>query len=398
MKEEAINKKVLERFKTYKEVKNIRENGEFLCIPFSQNFPKLSNYLPGIMKGVLYKVTAGSGVGKTKLSKSMFVITPLDFMRSNPQLGLKVKIIYFALEESENEFIDSLTVNVLAHKYGIRIDPLMLMGYRDTYADSDLIRMIDDCVEDVSFYMNHIEVVDSEYNPTGMYKYCRDFSEKNGTHVWEDRIFESKNKEGQVTKSIAKVYKEYIPNDPDLHVIVIADHISLIAEEKDPTTGKMMNKHQAMAKWSTDYCRKQITKHWDWSVLNIQQQEQSNEKQHYTNSGESVVKKTEPTLDALANNKEIQRDDFIIISVYSPDKFGFDSYHGIDVSRMRDTLRVVKILKNRLGTPNKYIHLLFDGATNRFVELPTPDGSVESIREYEKMYAISDELLGRKTK
>lgn len=391
MNHEPINKKVLDRFNRYNEIKKIRDSGEFLCIPFKNSYPKLSNYLPGIMKGVMYKITAGSGVGKTQLTKSMFVIAPLDFMRKNPKLNLKIKILYFALEESEDEFIDSLVVNLLANKFNIRIDVLILRGLRNEYIDDKLLNKIRECEEDVSFYMNHIEVIDSEYNPTGMYKYCRRFSEKNGTHVWEDQEFVKKTKDGEIIRSIEKVYKEYIPHDPNLHVIAIGDHISLITPEKDKYSGKMLSKHEAMAKWSTEYCRKQLTKHWDWTVVNVQQQEQGSEKQQYTNSGKSIVTKTEPSLDALANNKEIQRDDYVIISVYSPDKFGFDEYHGYDISRMRDTFRAVKIIKNRLGTPNKYVHLLFDGATNRFVELPVP-----SLKdELDSFYATSDSLLGR---
>ena len=388
---DKVNPKVLARFNRYKEIKQIRDDGKFLCIPFTKSFPKLSKYLPGIMKGVMYKVTAGSGVGKTQLTKSMFVIAPLEFMRTNPELGLKIRIIYFALEESEEEFIDSLVVNTLAMKFGVRIDALELRGFKDKYADEMLINQIEKCMEDVSFYMNHIELVDTEYNPTGMYKYCRRFSEKVGKHVWADEIFTKKGSDGIIKTWKEKVYKEYVPNDPNLHVIAIGDHLSLITEEYDKQTEKMLTKHQSMAKWSTHYCRGQLTKHWDWTVVNVQQQEQGSERQHYTNSGESVVTKTEPTLDGLANNKEIQRDDYIIISVYSPDRFGFEEYHGYDISRMRDTFRAVKILKNRLGTPNKYIHLLFDGATNRFAELPLPN----ELEELNKFYGTSDRLIGR---
>lgn len=390
MRLEPVNEKVRARFNRYKQIKKIRDNGEFLCIPFLEAYPKLSQYLPGIMKGVMYKVTAGSGVGKTQLTKSMFVIAPLDFMRRHPELNLKVRILYFALEESEEEFIDSLVVNLLAMKFNIRIDVLTLRGFKNEIVSDDLLNKIQECEEDVSFYMNHIEVVDTEYNPTGMYKYCRRYSEKVGKHIWEEQTFTKTKKDGQVETWKEKIYKEYIPNDPNEHVIVIGDHVSLIAEERDKKTEKMLNKHQSIAKWSTDYCRKQITKHWDWTVVNVQQQEQGSEKQQFTNSGKSIVEKTEPSLDGLANNKEIQRDDYIIISVYSPDRFNFPEYHGYDISRMRDTFRAVKILKNRLGVPNKYIHLLFDGATNRFSELPLPGD--ENLKIY---YEASDDLLGR---
>ena len=120
------------------------------------------------------------------------------------------------------------------------------------------------------------------------------------------------------------------------------------------------------------------------------QQEQSSEKEQFTYKGDSIQKKTEPSLAAFANNKEIQRDAKVILGLYSPDRYGFDSYHAYDIRRFRDTFRAVKVLKNRFGPPNKYIHFLFDGATNRFAELPKAEES--NIRHF---YDAADKLLGR---
>lgn len=389
---EEEKRDVAKRIDELEEIASKRAEGELFSIPFYHKHPKLSQIVPGIVKGILYKVTAQSGVGKTQFTKEIFCITPLDYIRMNPDCGMKVKIFYFALEESKAEFIDSLLSNRMATKYNIRIEPMMLKGMHKDYLSPDILEKLKDCEKDVQFYMDHIEVVDSEYNPTGMYKYCRTFSEQTGTHIWEERIFKKRDKDGHLHESKEKAYVRYEPDDPNLHVIVIADHISLIFPEFDKKRGKMLSQHEAMAKWSTEYCKKQITKHWNWTVVNIQQQEQSNEKQHFTVTGKSVVEKTEPTLDALANNKEIQRDDYVVLSVYSPDKFGFTSYHGYDISRFRDTFRAVKVLKNRIGIPNRYVHFLFDGATNRFHELPKPG---EDDKKLEQAYLTADKLRGR---
>ena len=152
-----------------------------------------------------------------------------------------------------------------------------------------------------------------------------------------------------------------------------------------------MNLHQTMAQWSTNYALKQITKHWNWAVVNVIQQEQSGEKEQFTMKGESIQKKTEPSLAGFANNKEIQRDAKVVIGGYSPDRYGFDDYHGYDIRRFRDCFRGFKVLKNRFGAPNKYHHFLFDGATNRFVELPKSTER-DKLLPFE---AAADRLLGR---
>jgi hypothetical protein len=154
---------------------------------------------------------------------------------------------------------------------------------------------------------------------------------------------------------------------------------------------KLSTQHRTMAKWSTDYALKQITKHWNWAVCNIIQQEQSGEQEQFTQRGESIQKKTEPSLAGFANNKEIQRDAKVILGVYSPDRYGFDDYHGYDIRRYRDSFRAVKILKNRFGPPNKYHHFLFDGATNRFAELPKANETAALVRYEQK----ADKLNGR---
>jgi replicative DNA helicase len=385
-------KDVKKRIDEIRDISKKRAEGELFCIPFYHKHPKLSKIVPGIVKGILYKVTAQSGVGKTQFTKEMFCITPLEFIRQNPDTNIKVKIFYFALEESKAEFIDTLLSNRLATKYNIRIEPLMLKGIHKNYLSEDILAKLEDCEKDVQYYMDHIEIVDSEYNPTGMYKYCRHYSEQVGKHIWENRTFQKRDSSGTIIETVEPAYVRYEPDDPNLHVIVIADHISLIYPEYDKKREKMLTTHEAIAKWSTEYCKKQITKHWNWTVVNIQQQEQSKEAQQFTMTGKSIIEKTEPSLDGLANNKEIQRDDYVILSVYSPDKFGFEEYHQYDINRFRDTFRAVKVLKNRIGSPNGYVHFLFDGATNRFNELPKPGEDDEKLKQ---AYATADYLLGR---
>lgn len=159
--------KIRARIEELKLIKEIRDKGELLCIPFYHSYPKLSKFMPGVVKGIMYKVTANSGIGKTQLAKALFVMAPLNYIRANPDCKIKIKIFYFALEESEEEFIDSLICNQLAFKFKIRMDPMTLKGYREKYADDDLIAKIEECEDDCEFFMQHIEVIDSVSNPTG---------------------------------------------------------------------------------------------------------------------------------------------------------------------------------------------------------------------------------------
>lgn len=367
-KETKVNHdKVQRRVSELRNIKEDKDQGKIFCIPF-ENYPKLTISVPGIIPGMIQMVTAGSGVGKTQVTKALYVREPLEYAKKH---GIKLKILYFALEESEGEFIDTMICNYVSNKIKQPIDILTLQGYRQNSLDEPTLNLIEQHVKDIESLLENVEVIDSEYNPTGIYKYCRNQSDKQGDHIWIDKKFIKKKSDGKTHERVDKVYSHYVPHDPNQFTIVIVDHISLLTPEKLRQGEGKMTKHEAMAKWSTDYALKQITKHWGWAVVNVIQQEQSSEQEQFTNRGESIQKKTEPSLASFANNKEIQRDAKVIIGVYSPDRYGFPEYHGYDISRFRDSFRAIKVLKNRFGPPNKYHHFLFDGATNKFSELPS---------------------------
>tara|TARA_B110000902_G_scaffold81402_1_gene96604 strand:+ start:122 stop:1312 length:1191 start_codon:yes stop_codon:yes gene_type:complete len=382
------NNKVKDRLQGLKDIKAKKDAGQIFCIPF-ENYPKLSESIPGVVPGMIQMVTASSGVGKTQVTKALYVREPLEYALKH---GIKLKIFYFALEESQQEFIDTMICNFISSRCGIAMDLLTLQGFRLKSLDQDKMDLIDKHIQDIEDLLENVEIIDSVYNPTGIYKYCRDYADKNGTHVFEDREFIKKKSDGSTQKVTNKVYSHYEPNDINAMTIVIVDHISLLTSEKRKD-GAMMNQHQTMAHWSTNYALKQVTKHWNWAVVNVIQQEQSGEKEQFTNRGESIQKKTEPSLAGFANNKEIQRDAKIVIGVYSPDRYGFEDYHGYDIRRFRDSFRAIKILKNRFGPPNKYYHYLFDGATNRFGELP----KASEAQLMGVFHNTADRLLGRVT-
>lgn len=391
MAEEEEKGKVESRVEDLRKIKEEKDAGKLFCIPF-QNYPKLAQSVPGIVPGMITMITAGSGVGKTQVAKALAVREPLEYAVKN---NMKLKIFYFALEESKQEFVDTMICNYVSQKSGIQIDILALQGYREKSIDAKIMLIIETYVEEMEELLGSVEVIDSVYNPTGIYKYLRNYADKNGTHHYEERVF-IKNKIDENGKKYTveekvRPYSHYVPNDPTQMTIVVVDHMSLLTPEKNKDTGNTMTQHQTMAHWSTNYALKQITKHWNWAVVNVIQQEQSGEREQFTMKGDSIQKKTEPSLAGFANNKEIQRDAKVILGVYAPDRYGFEEYHGYDIRRMRDTFRAIKVLKNRFGPPNKYHHMLFDGATNRFKELPKSSES-HLLTPY---YQASDKLLKR---
>jgi hypothetical protein len=156
----------------------------------------------------------------------------------------------------------------------------------------------------------------------------------------------------------------YTPNDENLQVVVVVDHVSLIAREMDKESKTYLTQGQAMAKWSTHYCLKYITKKLVWAVWNVQQTTMTSE-----GSDKKKTNSVEHSIEDLANNKEIGRDATLILTLFSPYKNMIGDYRGFNIKKLGDSFRNLGIIKNRYGPSNANIPLYFDGAAGLYEEM-----------------------------
>lgn len=363
--------------------KENKEKGIYNSIPFG--LPSLDLHVPGIMSGMQYEITASSAVGKTQLTKFLFVTQPYKFIKANPQLGLKLKILYFALEETKEEFMLSLISNRLMEKYGIGIGSLELKSMGKHTLSDEILEKVKECREYFRELMQSLEIIDSISNPFGIYKYCRHYAEVNGTIKWKYKVVDGKEE---------KFFDSYEQNDPKEFRIIIADHMSLLQPENNPDSNTL---HLAMTKWSAEYCRKNLSKKYGYCICNVHQQAAEKEKQQFTNGGMSIESKLEPSLDGLGDNKLTQRDALIILGLFAPERYQIAKHLGYDITILQDNYRSISILKNRVGTPNLKKGLFFNGQSNIFVELPEPN-SAEIKEIYTKIVKRRVEIAEKKKK
>lgn len=371
-------------------LKRITQNKENLdndkpnCIPFEW-FPKLRKVLPGIIQGTNWLVTASSGVGKTQFTKHTFVYKPIEWIKANPKSRLSIKILYFALEESKHEFMLSMICNRLYHKYGIEIDSLELQSMYETSISEDILDKVKECEEYFEDLEKYVDIIDSISNPTGIYKYVRQYSIDNGTHYWYNfKKDKDKNNVLPYDEAIKQSdfkdswgYSHYAPNNPDEYVEVIVDHFSLLQPEAGADT-----LHQAMTRMSADYGRKQITKHWNYIFINVQQQAADGEKAEFTKMGGKIEEKFKPSLAGLANNKETQRDAHCVLTLFGPARHNIPSYNNYNTKLLGDNFRIVEIVKNRIGKGYIEDALFFDGRINEFRELPNAKDMTDADYNY----------------
>lgn len=341
--------------------KQNRANGMYNSIPFG--FPALDKHVPGIMRGMQYLITANSGIGKTQLTKFLFIYQPYKFIKDHPELRIKLKILYFALEESKEEFMLTLISHRLKMAYNINIGLLELISMGTHTLSDTVLQKIYECREYFKELGQSLEIIDSISNPFGIYKYARNYALTHGAMKYREQIIDGRPE---------KILDHYEPNDPTEFVIIITDQLNLLQAENTPDTN---TQHLAITKFSAEYCRKMLSKHLKYCVVNTQQQEAAKEKQQFTNMGLSIESKLEPSLDGLGDNKLTQRDALIVLGLFAPERYQIEKHRGYDITIMKDNYRCLSILKNRYGIPNLKEGLFYNGQTNYFAELPPPDST-----------------------
>lgn len=361
MKEETIFNEIITKLKLNKKLK---DEGKITSVLFP--FNRLSKIFPGWTKSSYTILTASSGIGKTKLAKFLSVTSVYEFVKNKPEITSK--IFYFALEETSENFWLGIISTLLYEKYSVSLSPNQLKSLGEFYLTDETLAQIEECKDIIEDMQKYIEVIDYIFNPYGCYKYVADYFKN--PNIGEE-IFDTSHAE--------KVSKKYVYKNPNLWVFVITDHISLLSAEKGETL------HEAIGRYSKQFCLKGFTKKYQCVTINIQQQEAAKEKAEYY-QGVSIEEKLEPSLDGLANNKETQRDADLVLGLFAPERYNIKRHRGYDIGLLKNKYRSIKFLKDRNnGLINFYIGCFFNGATNYFEELPKAEEMTqEKYQEYIK--------------
>lgn len=340
-------------------------DGKLNAIPFG--FERFDEVFPGIMQGVVYAVTAATGVSKSQITKNLFVQRPYNFLLNNPDCGLSLKIFWFGLEESKEEFTLSMISNKLYHDTGKLIDTNELLSRKSGVLSEDILSLLNtkEYKDYYERFEKSIEVVDFEYNTYGIYKKIREYAIANGKFYVKDKEVTSqiKNKKHIYVAEDGTEYNyftDYKANNPDEYVIIVVDHASIVEQSKDEST-----LHEAMSRLISRYLRKICAKKFNYIPVIVHQQVMDGDDENKFKGA-----KVTPSLAKLGDNKLVSRDYMVVFGVFAPDRYQIPEFAGYDITNLRDRYRNLMILKNRLGRSNYSTSLAFYGECNQFYELP----------------------------
>lgn len=346
-------------------------NGLYNCLPLP--FKRFRVLVPGIEQGKYIIVTASQKIGKTKFCDFLFVYETLFFLMEHPEV--KVKILYFCLEESARKKIIELQCHLLYRLDNICISPTELASTdKDHPVPEHILELLktEKYQSYIKKYEELVEFITEDKNPTGIKKRCWDYALANGR--LNKRTIKVKNEFNvEVDREIIDTVNPYTPDDPELYKIVLIDNASNVSTEKG------MDLMGSIEKVSKDAIT--LRDMFNYTVVLVQHQAQSKE-------GDESFKlnRIKPSSDGLADSKKTTRDIDLLIGLYSPFKYGIPKYEGYDIMKFRNHIRFMEVIEDRhYGANGNICPLYFDGASSYFAELPRADDTEGMNRVYKFM-------------
>lgn len=339
-------------------------NGGINSIP--SPFKRFSDDFIGFEQKMMYLVSSYTKGGKTQFTLSL-LFDALEYA-FNHRDQLRLKIFYIILEETDEGMTQRYISYLLNRLSGIRISPRDLRSSKnDRPLDENILLLLQD-----QQYQERLEFFEKVFefstvsNPTGILKLAKQYAEENGTTHYKKTKYKD---EFGVTKE-ADAFDWYEPNDPSEYKFIVIDHLALC----DPERG--MTQKEAMDKIS-EYCAKNLRNKYGFTVIVIQQQSAESE------SNDSVkLGRIRPSVRGLGDSRYPARDCNLMLGLFSPYKFGLESYLGYDIKKFKDHIRFLEVCIGRDGAQGGIIALFFDGATCSFYELPPPNDEVGLVKVY----------------
>ena len=343
--------------KTLQEIEDKRQriiDGGVNCIP--SPFKRFQNDFCGIEQACYYIITSFSKGGKSQLTSFVFIFQAIVFSYFAKE-QVDFKILYFPLEETKERIMQRFMSWLLFKKShgSLRISPKELRSTTEALDEEIVDRLRQFDMQDIlQYFEEHVIFPTEAPNPTGIYKYCKQYAEEHGTV--HKRTVRMKDELGQLQD--VEVFDSYEQDNPNEYRMIIIDTINLIDTERNMTLKQSMDK-------LSEYLAKYLRNRYYFSPIVIQQQA-------FESEGNEAFKlgRVRPSAVGLGDSRYTARDGDVVLGLFSPFRFGITEYMGYDVTILKDHLRFLEVIVNRNGEMGGIIPLWFDGAVCDFKEMP----------------------------
>ena len=156
-------------------------DGQLNCIP--SPFKRFSEDFIGIEQSCYYTITSFTKGGKSQFTSYTFIYKPLMFCYFT-KADIDIKILYFPLEETPERIMQRFISWLLFDfsKGKIRVSPRELRSTVSPVSEEVLNIINSEEIQDIlEYFEEHVIFPEEAANPTGIYKYCKNYAEEHGT-------------------------------------------------------------------------------------------------------------------------------------------------------------------------------------------------------------------------
>lgn len=328
---------------------------------------RTNDYIFGLQRNCYQLIGGLSGSSKT---------TFLDFQLLNAiqdaeAKNITINIIYYSWEIDEFSKKANWLSALIYKKYNIIIPPEKIKGLGKFRLDEDEQELVYSEIPEVNRLFDKINWIWEPQNPTGMYKYWWDFMEPRGKLIKEPYIDENNEKKERIVR--------FELNDPKEYNIIACDHLALGKIERGFTLKQNIDKLSEYAIIARNLFK--------MTIIFLQQFNQnlsSIERQKFKGADIS------PSQADFRDSTTPYADCDIALGLMNAHKMDMETCLDYDINMnsnlsLKDSFRLLKIIKNRLSRDNIAIGLLFTPKFGSFKELPNPkDLTIKWLQENNK--------------
>ena len=232
--------------------------------------------------------------------------------------------------------------------YNMVTDVNFVLSRGKNRISDEVYEAVKTCAEYFEEMEDIVTIIDSNTHPTAINKFMRDYAQANG---------EIKMKTVNNGKKDIEIFDRYIPTNPDEHVIMVIDHISLMKRERGYNTKENIDK---MSEYLIP-----LRNNFGYIPAIVQQLNRSN-----TSADRFKMDMIEPKLGDFKDSGNTQQDANVIFALFSPRRHEMENFRGYDIKKLKDRFRSISVLKNRDGASDVRIGLQFVGEVGYFQEIP----------------------------
>jgi hypothetical protein len=281
----------------HREIENGR-NGKSGIIPVP--YERIGSYID-IAKNTTYVVGGETGAAKSTFVQDMFMIRPIQWYLKNKTNDVKLSVILFGMERKMYQYSARWLSRLIFTEQGVPIPPKKVLSRKKDFAMSD---------NEYGLVQAHYSILDEwetddlliahegSKNPSGISLYLEAFARKHGTVVDKDKT----------DKSMENILasRKYIPNHPNHIVLVIVDHIGILAPEKDLEKSKsQIDKFSSVMRQARDI--------YGFSPVIVQQLNRS-----MSDVGRQKLGDLAPKLSDFADSSQTQHDADVVMALFEP--------------------------------------------------------------------------------